>query len=465
MLKKILGILAKESRGSKRGNMLLLVMVFGSIAFSVMVVGVAGYGLSEHRASVYKERRAEAWQIAEAGVEYYRWHVAHDSTDWQDGTGEAGPYVHEYKDKNGMVIGHYSLAITPPTSSSTVATIASTGWLDKQPGSKRTVRARLGFPALTDFAFLTNDNVFVGDDQVIHGKLHANGGIRFDGTTDAPVTSGVSTYVCKPKEYKGCSTKQAKPGIWGAGGPTQFWKWPVPAQDFGQLAANLAQIKSGAQDGGLYLSASGKQGWKIVFKADGTVAIAKVLSTKCYKGKDVGEKKKKKNYCVDLKTADFETVYPLPASGFIYVEDTVWVEGVVRGRVTVATGGGKSIIINNNLKYSTKDGSDALGLLADQNILLPHDSPDTLEISGALLAYRGAVKRYKYSGNKKNYLTVYGSIISYGAWTWNWLDKNGQVDSGYKSTVLTYDGNLTYGTPPGFPVGVDYKVISWEEVK
>ena len=455
----------KKFSSNQQGNLLLLVMVFGAISFSVMVVGVASYGLSEHHASIYKTKSEQAFQIAEAGIEQYRWHLAHNSSDFQDGTNQAGPYLHEYKDKNGTVIGQYSLNIIPPAVGSSVVTIESTGWLNSQPGSKRKIRVKLGFPALTDYAFLSNDTVFVGSDQTIHGKLHANGGIRFEGVADAPITSAVATYVCKPKDFKGCDVRQTKQGIWGGGGPTQFWKYPVPSQDFDTISATLSDVKSAAEEAGVYLSSSGKQGWRLSFQNNGTVQVAKVLTTTCYKGKDVGSKKKKKRYCVDLKTTDVATIYALPANGYIYVDDTVWVDGVVRGRVTLATGAGKSIIINTNLTYYAKDGTDVIGLMADQNILLPHDSPDSLEINGVLLARHGALKRYYYSGHKKTQLTLYGSLISYGVWTWNWLDKNGNVDSGYQQTTLTYDANLTYGPPPGFPVGVDYNIISWEEVK
>ncbi len=448
---------------NEAGNILLFVMVFGSISFSLIVMGVTGYAILENHASSHKHNREMAFQIAEAGVNYYRWHLAHNKTDYQDGTGHAGPYVHNFEDKDGNVIGQFSLNITPPAMGSTLVTVQSTGWLNKQISSKRTLKVRLGFPALTDYAFLTNTDVWIGDNEIVHGKFHANGGIRFDGTTDALLTSAVPTYTCKA--FHGCGN-QTKPGIWGAGGPTTYWNFPAPAQDFSAVTAKLAEIKTNSKppNTGIYLSSSGKQGWRLQFLSNGTIKAYKVNTTNCYKGQDVNSN----NFfwpCIDIATLGTATTYNMPANGYIYVEDNVWVDGTVNGRATVGTATGKSIMINGNVLYSAKDGGDVLGLIAEQNILIPHDSPENLEVDAAVLAQNGAAKRYYYPSDMKTSLTIYGSVISSGLWTWSWVSGGGAVVSGYRNTNATYDANLTYGPPIGFPVGSEYNLISWEEVQ
>ena len=78
-----------------------------------------------------------AFELAEAGIEYYRWHLAHVSDDFQDGTGGPGPYVHDFKDSSGVVIGRYSLNIAPPQSGSTVVAVESTGYLLDNPNRKK----------------------------------------------------------------------------------------------------------------------------------------------------------------------------------------------------------------------------------------------------------------------------------------------------------------------------------------
>ncbi len=444
-----------------RGSVLLFAMVFGAIGFTLIVMGVTGYAILENRASVHKHGREMAFQIAEAGINYYRWHLAHNKTDYTDGTGQPGPYLKNYLDKDGNIIGHYSLNITPPASGSTVVTIESTGWLDAQPESKRILKARVGFPALTDYALLTNGDIWIGNSETVHGKLHANSGIRFDGVTDAPITSAVPTYICKA--HHGCGNVE-KPGIWGDGTPQTYWSFPMPVKDFSAVTAKLADIYAGANNGGLYLSSSGKQGWRLQFVSDGTVKASKVNTTDCYSGKDPGDNKFH-TYCIDAKTYGTATTYNVPANGYIYVEDMVWVDGVVNGRVTIGTAVGKSIIINGNITYLAKDGSHVLGLIAEQNILIPKNSPNVLEVDAAFLAQNGACKRYFYSGNTKARLITYGSIISNGLWTWSWVSGGGSVVSGYEVTNATYDANLTYGPPPGFPVGSEYNLISWEEIE
>lgn len=447
---------------NNRGNILMFVMIFGAISFSMVVVGVAGYAISENSASNYKHNRELAFQIAEAGINYYRWHLAHNKTDYQDGTASSGPYIHIYEDKDGNPIGRFSLTITPPPNGSTVVTVQSTGWLDTQPNSKRIVKARLGFPALTDYAFLTNGDVWIGNDESISGKFHANGGIRFDGTGNAPITSAVPTYICK--DYHGCGN-QTKPGIWGQGGPQTYWSFPVPFQDFSAITANLGKIKIGSKEsGGIYISSSGKQGWRLQFLANGTLQASKVETTSCYKAKDVNSSK----YfwpCIDATSYGSPVTYNMPSNGYIYVEDNVWVDGTVNGRATVGVADGKSIMINGNVVYSAKDGNHVLGLMAEQNILIPHNSSNNLEINAAVLAQNGGAKRYYYPGDMKDNLIIYGSVISNGLWTWSWVSGGGAIVSGYRTTNSTYDANLTYGPPPGFPVGSQYNLISWEEVE
>ncbi len=453
----------KLFNSDRRGNILLFVMIFGTISLSIIIVGISGYAISENSASNRKHNREMALQIADAGINYYRWHLAHAKEDYYDGNGAGnpGPYVHDYKNRNGVVIGQFSLNIIPPAVGSSVVVIESTGWLAVQPESQVKIRAKVGFPSLTDYSFLTATDVWIGDDEETHGKFHANGGIRFDGTTDAPITSAMATYTCKASH--GCGN-QVKPGIWGDGGPNTYWSFPAPAKDFSIVTTILAQIEDNAETGGLKLTSSGQQGWRLQFMANGQILAYKVLTTDCYKAKDIGDN----NFfwpCIDIKTTDTGTTYDPPANGFIFVDDKVWVDGVAHGRMTVGTSVGKSIIINGDITYLAKDGTDVLGLIAEQNILIPRNSPEDLEIDAAILAQNGGAKRYYYPGNTKDNLFTYGSVITNKMWTWSWVSGGGAVISGYEVTNATYDANLTYGPPPGFPVGSEYNLLRWQVIK
>lgn len=450
---------------NEKGNILLVVMVFGAISFGLVVTGIAGYSISENRASKYLSNREQAFQIAEAGVEYYRWHLAHYKNDYQDGTATSGPYIHDYANKDGEIIGKYSLNIIPPPAGSTIVTVESTGWLNKQTASKRTIRVKFGFPAYTDYAYLTNASVVITTGTIINGKLHSNGGVQFDGTATAQISSALKTYKCKKKNNLGCSDKTSKAGVWGLGGPSNFFTYPVPSIDIKAVIPKASDIQKGARTSGLYLNSSGKQGYRLQFLENGTINVYKVLSTKCSKGKGQADDKKEAWFCTDRNLLSAATNYPIPANGFIYVHDRVWVDGTVEGRATIVNKKNKDILLGSNIVYAQKDGTDALGLIAGRDIVITKDAPENMEIDAVLLSMKGNAKRHHYKNNTKTNLLIYGSVITMKSWYWNWIDSKGKKDSGYVTANLTYDANLTYGPPPGFPFGADYNLISWEEVK
>ena len=112
----------------RRGQLSVSVLFFASLAV-VLITGIVFLASSFLQLSVRALNRSQAFSIAEAGVEYYRWHLAHASTDYWDGQGSSstGPYVHNYYDKTGTAIGTFSLTITPPPPGSTVVDMRSTG--------------------------------------------------------------------------------------------------------------------------------------------------------------------------------------------------------------------------------------------------------------------------------------------------------------------------------------------------
>lgn len=440
-------------QSSSQGVGLILVIVFMAI-FLFLGTGTLHWVSLQNKISFQRVQEENALQIAEAGINYYRWHLAHDNDDYQDGTGGPGPYIHDYKDASGKTIGKFSLEIDPPPVGSTVVTIKSTGWTLTNPNIKRKIVSKIGIPSYAEYSFLTNTDVWFGDREHVSGKMHANGGIRFDGTCDSILSSAKQTYICK--YHHGCGN-QPKPGIWGDGGPKEFWRFPLPAVDFGVITINLAEIKAGAQAQGVYLPPSGTYGWHLKFKSNGTFDIFKVTQLhrlrwgySTHKGWILSSD--------DIRNEVFVENKAIPTNGLVFVEDKVWVDGIVRGRVTVASGRFPvnprtytSIVIPNNLVYTKKDGSDVLGLIAQNDVLIPRFSPNVLEIHGALIAQNGATQRYYYPGNILDRLTTYGTLISNQVWTWTWVSGGGAVVSGYRNTFTTYDPNLIFAPPPFFP--------------
>jgi len=458
-----------------RGEILiyLLIIVF---LFTTMMLPIVTNVTTEARAGTASQNRELALQIAEAGISYYQWHLAHFQADYKDGTSGScsatcGPYVHAYVDTDtGQTIGTYSLTITPPTTGSTIVTIASKGYTAANPSITRTITARYGIPSLALYSFLSNSVIWIGSTETVNGMMQSNNGIRFDGSANAPIMSTKTTYTCPSSQGSPCP--HSEPGIWGSASATvkSFWQYPVPAVDFSALTSNLSSLKSNAQDTGIYLAPSGTNGYSLTFKSDGTVDVRKVTSLVSEPtGTDTDGNSHNEN--IDYSARSTATNYAVPANGVIYVEDNTWVEGTVKGRVMVAAANlpysastAPTIYIPNNLVYAAKDGTNVLGLLAQNDLVVTYGAPSTLEIDAAMIAQNGSVQTFNYSGNPgvvKSSITVFGSIMSYGLWTWSYVSGS-TIVSGYTNTTDTYDTNLIYGPPPVFPLSSSgYQQLSW----
>lgn len=452
----------KRLQSDRQGNLLLFVMIFGSVAFTMIVMGVSSYALFEHQASNRKHNRDSAFHIAEAGINYYRWHLAHAPEDYQDGTGQPGPYVHAYSDKDGNVVGYFSLEIDAPATGTTIVTVRSTGWTTARPENTRTLQVRVGYPALTDFAFVENANMSFSPTTQVHGKVHSNGGIRFDGTTDSLIQSAQETY-----NYYG----QTRDGVWGAGGPTTFWEYPVPPKDFGSISADLASIRDMADDDGIHLTSSGDEGYHIVFNANSTFDLYRVNSRTGYCSGWMfwGFWCWGTMYYYDIGSETFLQTYNNPNNGVLFIEDDVWVEGTVNGHISI--GAGRFPVLEStyqeiypagNIFLNEKESDDALGLLAQGNIIYPRNVPNDMTIEAAMLSQFERIYRPPYYQHTRNSLTIFGSQISYDG---GGVKYGNPVYTGFVNTNYVYDGNLRYLPPPGFPVEPTYEVISWEEIE
>ena len=452
----------------QKGAILTYLIIIIAVFMMVMLPVVADFTqkIQILRSSITRE---QAFQIAEAGINYYQWHLAHYPNDYQDGTGQPGPYVHDYVDfDTQQKIGEFSLVVTPPPTGSTIVTIQSTGWTNEQPSLKRIITVKYGIPSLAQYAFLSNDVIWIGSNETVGGMLQSNNGVRFDGIGSAPIRSAKETYTCPSSQGSPCPA--VKDGVWGAASQyvKNFWQFPVPAIDFSSLTSNLADMKSLAQSSGIYLPPSNKKGYSLEFNSNGTVSIYKV--TKLYStptGWDVNGVAH--NEDIDYQNRTFHLTQAIPSNGIIYIEDNIWVEGTVHGRVTVAASllpynpsTAPTIYIPNNIIYSVKDGSDVLGLIAQKDVVVTYLAPNNIEIDAALVSQNSSCQFFYYSGNIKDNITIYGSIMTFGQWTWTWVNYYGSVVSGYRNTFSNYDGNFLYAPPPNFPLSSSgYQLLNW----
>lgn len=475
-----------------KGAIITLVLVFGGI-FLLLLSGLLGFILLQHRQSLQKVAWNEALEIAEAGVNYARWHLAHSPSDFTF----SGTY--NYKDPEGKIIGQYQLEITPPSGCDLAVKIKSTGWTSKFPDTKRKIQVKYAKPSLAKYAFLTNSNVWFGPDEELKGPFHSNGGIRMDGQQNSLSTSAKETYICG-REH-GCSFRKCStpcqwtasgcqcPGIWccpdgwcGEEGECEgqelgLWEFPVSNVDFSSITQDLAALKQAAQASGIYLGASGFYGYHLRFLSNGTLEVYKVKGLKQKVWGYDGEKWVYESN--DISAEEFYANYALPAGcAPIFVEDNVWVDGDVKGRATVVAarlpdipGNNAKMIISGNINYI--DANSVLGLIGQKDILIPLYSPDNLEIKAGLLAQKGHVFRYYYPNWRwepyrtyaiRTYIETYGSIITNTIWTFTWVDWRGNVVSGYRETEMSYNPDLTYNPPPYFPVSGEYEICAWEEL-
>ncbi len=453
-----------------RGDVLVLLIIIISV-FSVVMPPIISWVITTDNLIKQTINKEQALQIAEAGINYYQWHLAHFPADYKDGTNTNGPYVHNYTDTDTQkILGQYSLVITPPINGSTIVTITSTGQTSNNPNIKRTITAKYGIPSLAIYSFLSNDIIWIGPSETVSGQMQSNNGIRFDGFGNAPIGSAKSTYTCSSSQGSPCP--HTENGIWGNASQAvkNFWQFPVPAVDFSALTSNLATLKSGAQSAGIYLPPSNTNGYSLVFNSNGTVSVYKVTSLISEPtGWDVSNNAHNEN--IDYNSRNLQYTVAIPSNGIIYVEDNTWVEGVVNGRVMLAAAKlpyvastAPNIYIPNNITYLAKDGSDVLGLLSQQDIVVTYMAPNNLEVDAALIAQNGSAQFFYYPDGSavKNNISIYGSIMSFGQWTWNWVSGGNNNVSGYATTSDTYDDNLLYGPPPVFPLSAaGYKQLGW----
>jgi len=468
-----------------RGYFVILVLVY-SVVFLTLISALAGYIFVEKRVQLAKENQEKALHVAEAGLEYYRWHLAHWPTDLMDGTGQPGPYQHEVLDPEGGVVGTYSLSINPGIvcGESTTVTIESTGWSHADPTYKRVLVARYSKPSVAQYSTITNSNVWVGADRVISGSYHSNGGVRMDGTHNADVSSGVASWLCTPTF--GCTPTTTKNGVFGSGGPQSLWVYPAPPIDFAGITVNLAQLKEFATSSGVYIGPSGTYGWRVSFNADGTVDVRKVNGTKQIWGYSIENGWQEERTVMSNTQA--ATNYQIPAScPIVFVEDNVWLDGVVSGKVTLAAANiagtpTRSIILNDNITYANTFG-DGLTAIGQQDILVALQSPDFMNINGIFIAQNGKFGRNHYctsecdgrhQGNEglptsldgyvtRSILDTNGTIVSNGRIGTKW-SCGGAFCSGYSQRNDSYDSELAKDPPPFTPVtSDDYKFVEWRE--
>lgn len=478
-----------------RGSIMLLALVFGAIFFTVFTA-LSGYVLSGNNFEIQKRAQSEAVAIAEAGLEYYRWHLAHFPNDLQDGTGHPGPYTITYKDPTGGDVGTYTLNINGNKSCGQITSIDidSTGVPADDTNVSETLVARYARPTVARYSYVINGSVWAGPDRIINGPYHSNGGVRMDGTANAPVTSSLSSWTCTSSF--GCTPNKTEPGVFGSGNNQNLWKYPTPQVDFKAIESNFSSLKTIAKKQGLYFSrySSGTGGWSwwwggnsssyyrgyyLIFNGDGTVTVKKVTRVATLESTPVDGSNSYgwNDHTLILGETTLGT-YTIPSNcGLIYVEDNVWVEGTVSRKITLVSANVSDIgvttkaVLEGNITY--KSPNAGLTLIEQGDVLVAPNSPNNMTLDGIFIAQNGAFGRNYYSCSKypsysqKGTLTMLGSVISNKRTGTQWTGTPAcgkTYSSGYAKRINSFDRSLFTNPPPFTPaVSSDYQFVSWRQ--
>lgn len=487
---------------TKKGSALAYALIIMAVVM-IILTSMLGYITSQIKFSANRAQKEEAFQIAEAGIYFYRWYLAHQTAGktarevddfWQNGNplGVGSSYEKTFSDPEGGVIGSYLIETERPTSGSTIVIVKSTGWTNKEPNIKRTVQVRFRRPSWSEYAVLANDFMRFGEGTEVFGKIHSNKGIRFDGLVHNIVSSLMTTFDDPDhsggNEFGVHTHKNIPPstGINNDYRPLEAptnpvmtrsdvfaigREFPVSEVSFTGVSSDLAFMKTEAQSGhGIYFDNT--YGRRIILKSDGTMDVCKVRS---YDSETYEISQYQRNtgtsWCSSC-SGNCLINYPIPNNGIIFVDNNVWVEGTINNKkITIVAANQDIYIGKNNLLYTNFDGRDIIGLIAQRNISVVRDSLNILTIDGALLAQSGRVGRNNYCSHynwrgvcdgflyNKDTITINGSLatnIRYGfAYT------NG---TGYTNRILNFDNNLLYYPPPYFPTGSQYSIDLWEEL-
>lgn len=469
---------------------MLMAIVFGTI-FLTVIGALSSYVLTENHSQTSTTGRSKALAMAEAGLEYYRWHLAHFPTDLQNGTGQPGPYTYTYADPEGGAAGTVTLGIVGNQSCGQITSIdiTSTGAPNDGSNTSRTLYARYAQPTVAQYSYILNDNVWAGSDRIINGPYHSNGGIRMDGTGNAPVTSSLTSWACTPSF--GCAATTTKAGVFGAGPNQNLWSWPTPQLDFSGIAADFTALKTKSQaaapNGGIYLaristgtnasSANYWKGYHLTFNSNGTVTVKKVTAATARTVTPVNSADPTTDYSLIGTESAFNT-YAIPAAcGLIFAEDNIWVDGVIPGKVTlvsanVTTAGVETNAwLKGNITYA--NSSSGLTLIAQHDVLVTPDSPSTMNLNGVFIAQDGAFGRNYYgsygcggsSYEPRTSLTIHGTTVSNKRTGTKWINGCGNgSDAGYQSRVDAYDKTLSTDPPPFTPtISTVYQFVDWRE--
>ena len=414
-----------QHHSNRTGGILPLVMVI-LVAFSLMVVALLRLGGDSAREAEYQFNKAQAFSLAEAGLERFKAIVNSNrfpistsiaaARDWSTTVSNAGSY-------RVVVTDDPSWNNTSPWGTKKYI-ITSTG--SARNGAVQTNQLKAAIRTFGDYLWATHseNGVFFTTGDRIYGSSYTDDQLNINGT---PIFYDLVQSAAASVNYQTGGNSSVFTGGLMLGVPSL--DWPSVQQQVNDLAA-----ASGAE------RFTGD--YNITF-ADTTVTLSNRTS-----------------HSVSTRTVTAGSLK------IFYVIGNAYVKGTVGTQVTVATT--LSIHIIDDIVYKSATDPDpahwatgwvpasteALGLYSQTGAVQIDSGVGTVNIHAAILAPSGsftaADHQTSHSGNW--YINFFGSIGQYTRGAVGHLN-NGVLDGGYLKNYH-YDSRFGVMPPPGIPYSV-----------
>ncbi|MGA2775639.1 MAG: DUF4900 domain-containing protein [Candidatus Omnitrophota bacterium] len=436
-----------KNLSSKKGVALIAVYL-ALVVLLIFLVVFFNVSTSQNLSANLFIRRAQAFDLAEAGLDQtiycLRAQILVPAGDQYLGAGKYNITVQDLGAPGGVAFIHrYKI-----TSVGTVGSVSRT--LENNVQTDNYAR----YIWFTDSEYFQGNNVWFWSQDTLNGPVHTNGHFNIYGTpTFQDLVESVDSYITYYNNGNNINLYQLSnppydiPNFSG-GANLGTNSINMPTQDLSLRSASTAT-------GGLRLNGDST----VVLNSDGTMNITN--SSYCISYNNSGQ-------CTQNCSGTC-TNQPLPANGALFVNNgNLTVSGTLKGRLSVGASGNitipNSIVYANDPRVSGSTSTDTLGIVAEQDVVIPSSAPFNLEIDASIMALNTSFYLQNWaSGSPKGTLTVFGGIIQKQrgpVGTFN--GSTGTKISGY-SKSYSYDKRLLDNPPPFVPTTGDYVTLSWED--
>jgi hypothetical protein len=460
-------------------GMALIAMILLATVMSMIAAVIIVDSTSELRRSTVQVDKTSALQAAQAGIDDYEakisqdslyyFHWVHSAEPLRAGSTGSGAYLWKggtawtYDTTRRWVpLGssgfEYSIRITPPSATSKILSIVSTGRKvnDTNVANWRAIETQGRGSSVASFQTLANGNLVFDNGSITTGPIYASGNINHGGIAygdlyaEGSVNNGVdlrSPGAGMPVAiaYDSSSTPDIRTQI---AQPVDFTTFTTAISTIRVVAAATCSPTPPTACG-IVLDDPTVASWKVFFHTDGT-SVGKVDVAKCAAAQ---ENSSTPPACGVVTTQD------VPAMGTIYVGQDVVVSGVVQGQVSVASN--SDMYIGGDITYKTV-GEDIIGLIARGDVIVPSfattaPNDDVLYWYSATVSQTGLMREGTSAGGHKTWY-FYGAVTA--------TDQAGLITPTFQGThTFSYDATLIYLQPPFFPViSTNYQLLLFREI-